>query len=178
MQLPDKSKNNRFGMNEMNKKRNLKKIIIYGILTLLIMVMIFLFSCQNGEESTDMSNSFLITLIGQVLEQILPPLTGRGFDADIREYAHMFEYWCLGISMSLLLREIIIKWRPLAYILAELGSFLYACTDEFHQTFVPDRVGTIADVGVDAVGFTIGVILIAIAEGILFIIQKKRGKKE
>ncbi len=149
------------------KQRNNKKIIIYSILTFAVMLMIFIFSSQNGDLSGDVSNSFIMTVLGRFLEKILPPITGNGFEADIREYAHMFEYWCLGISMSLLFREIIIKRLPIAYICAEIGCFLYACSDEFHQTFVPDRVGTFADVGVDAVGFTIGVIFIVIADMIL-----------
>ena len=137
------------------------------------MLMIFIFSSQNGDLSGDVSNSFIMTVLGRFLEKILPPITGNGFEADIREYAHMFEYCCLGISMSLLFREIMIKRWPLAYICAEAGCFLYACSDEFHQTFVPDRVGTFADVAVDAVGFTIGVLSIVIIYGVF-----GRGKKE
>lgn len=152
--------------------RNRNKILIYSVFTLAIMIAIFMFSGQNGEQSVDMSNSFLVTIIGRILEKILPPLTGNGFEADIREYAHMFEFGCLGISMSLLCREIIRKRRWLAFVVSELGCFLYACTDEFHQTFVPGRVGTFADVGVDAVGFTIAVILVAIVEASVHIKQK------
>lgn len=155
-------------------KRNPKQIIIYSILTLTVMVMIFIFSAQNGDLSEDVSHSFIMTVLGQFLEKILPPITGNGFEADIREYAHMFEYWCLGISLSLLLREVFVVKRWFAYPLAEVGCFLYACTDEFHQTFVPDRVGTFADVGVDAVGFTLGVGIVGIIELILWLKKKKR----
>lgn len=154
--------------------RNRNKIIIYSVLTFAIMVAIFLFSCQNAEQSVDMSNSFLVTVIGRVLERILPPLTGNGFEADIREYAHMFEYGCLAVSMSLLCREIVLKRKWLAYVIAEFACFLYACTDEFHQTFVPGRVGTFADVGVDAIGFTTGVVLVVMISAICFIIKKRK----
>ena len=40
--------------------------------------------------------------------------------------------------------------RPLA--LAAVISLLYACSDEFHQTFTDNRSGTVMDVGIDAVG--------------------------
>lgn len=147
---------------ETGVKRNRKRIIIYSILTLAIMVMIFILSAQNATDSEDLSNSFLISFVGQVLKEILPPLTDLGMDYDIRIYAHMFEYTCLGLFMSLLFREIFIQKRWLAYLLAEGGCFLYACLDELHQRFVPGRVGTFEDVAVDAIGFTIGIILVLI----------------
>ena len=42
------------------------------------------------------------------------------------------------------------------------GSFLlcaaYACSDEWHQTFVPNRAGTLADVGIDCMGAFLAVL--------------------
>jgi hypothetical protein len=43
--------------------------------------------------------------------------------------------------------------RPL--LVAVCIAFAYACTDEFHQTFVSDRTGTPADVGIDAIGIAL-----------------------
>lgn len=159
---------------ETQSMRNKKRIVIYSVLTLGIMVMIFVLSAQNANESEDLSNSLLLSFVGQVLKEILPPLSDKGMDYDIRNYAHMFEYACLGVSLSLLLREVFVQKRWLAYPLAEVGCFLYACSDEFHQTFVPDRVGTFADVGVDAVGFTAGVSVVVIVQWILWLKKKKR----
>jgi VanZ family protein len=36
--------------------------------------------------------------------------------------------------------------------IAALLAFVYACTDEYHQTFIPTRGGSIRDVGVDLIG--------------------------
>ena len=36
---------------------------------------------------------------------------------------------------------------------------LYACTDEFHQRFVPGRSGELRDVGIDCCGVLTGVLL-------------------
>ena len=44
--------------------------------------------------------------------------------------------------------------------LAILASALYACTDEFHQLFVPGRTGQIFDVFVDTLGATFGCLLV------------------
>lgn len=155
------------------KERNGKCMLIYGILTITVMVVIFLFSAQSGEESGDLSASFLVTFVGNVLKQILPPLTTHGFEYDIRKYAHLTEYLCLGMSMSLFFRELFANRRLLAYLCAELGCFFYACSDEIHQIFIPDRVGCFQDVCVDAFGFTIGVFTVLITNGIVLYMDKK-----
>ncbi len=38
-------------------------------------------------------------------------------------------------------------------------TLLYALTDEWHQTFIPGREGTLRDVGFDAFGAVLGLIL-------------------
>jgi VanZ family protein len=39
-----------------------------------------------------------------------------------------------------------------AWLLAMLIATLYACSDEWHQTFVPGREGTVHEVVIDSVG--------------------------
>ena len=41
-------------------------------------------------------------------------------------------------------------------------TFLYACTDEFHQLFVPGRAGRFTDVAIDTVGGIIMLLFIAL----------------
>jgi VanZ family protein len=43
--------------------------------------------------------------------------------------------------------------RPLAW--AAALSFAYACSDEYHQTFVDGRTGKALDVGIDSVGIAL-----------------------
>ena len=38
-----------------------------------------------------------------------------------------------------------------------IGIF-YACTDEIHQLFVPDRSGQLTDVLIDSIGLTLGLL--------------------
>ena len=40
-------------------------------------------------------------------------------------------------------------------------SLLYACSDEFHQTFTDNRSGTVMDVGIDAVGVGVACLLVS-----------------
>ncbi len=41
-------------------------------------------------------------------------------------------------------------------------AVLYGVSDEFHQSFVPDRTGQVSDVAIDAFGAAVGVVLAAI----------------
>ena len=40
-----------------------------------------------------------------------------------------------------------------------VAAALYACSDEFHQTFVPGRAGRVGDVLVDSAGVLLGLAL-------------------
>ncbi len=63
------------------------------------------------------------------------------------------------------------KSRPRAYVTLAAGlSLLYAFSDETHQLFVPGREGKLTDVGIDAIGIAIGLIVIG------FIVSWNRSK--
>jgi len=72
------------------------------------------------------------------------------WDTILRKLAHLAEYAILG---ALLCRALC---RP---GLAILAAALYAVSDEVHQTFVEGRTGTPLDVGIDALGAAVGVLL-------------------
>jgi VanZ family protein len=69
------------------------------------------------------------------------------WDYVLRKCAHMTEYAILAVLAARASGS-----YPWAFALA-VG---YACTDEFHQTFVHGRHGSPIDVGIDAVGALIG----------------------
>jgi len=69
------------------------------------------------------------------------------WDLVLRKLAHMTEYAVLAL---LLLRAT----RSYAWALALAVG--YACTDEFHQTFVRGRHGSPIDVAIDGLGALIG----------------------
>ena len=154
-----------------------KRLLLYGVITLLIMLFIFFMSAQDGEKSSLMSHSVLVSVIGRLVERVFPKLTGGGAESDIRKYAHMFEFFCLGISAFLFFRELLVKNpRRLLYgSAAALGfSFLYACTDEWHQTFVPGRAGLFSDVLIDTAGCLIGIVLICLLKAASSLDKKGR----
>jgi VanZ family protein len=73
-----------------------------------------------------------------------------GWDLILRKLAHSAEYGVLG---ALLVRAT--EKAGLAFVLGTL----YAVSDELHQAFVPGRMGSVLDVGLDAVGVACGVVL-------------------
>jgi VanZ family protein len=77
--------------------------------------------------------------------------TGLGtWDTILRKGAHITEYAVLG---ALLYRALGIE------VLALAVGIAYAATDEFHQHFVRGRHPSPIDVGIDAVGLSLGMLV-------------------
>ena len=81
--------------------------------------------------------------------------TGLGFwDLLLRKLAHAGEFGLLALLI----------WRGLRHHVSHalLGSGLiasaYAATDEYHQTFVSGRVGSVSDWGIDTAGVVIALV--------------------
>lgn len=149
----------------MTTKRKIH-IIISWVLVVICMGIIFFLSAQNGEESSDLSGSFVMAL-----------LNGLGIVIDegvLRSIAHCLEF--MGLSV-LLFNAVYVTWfLKLTPIIAFFGTVFYAITDEIHQIFVPERAFQISDILVDSTGALIGVIAsFVILKVILYIM--KRGNK-
>ena len=146
-------------------KRNRKLLWLYGLLTLAVMVLIFYMSAKDATESGGMSKWLVETSFGRTLIQLLPKLTDRGDEIDLRKYAHMAEYAALAVPSALFFRELLLDRQfPFRAVGCSLiFCFLYACSDEYHQTFVPGRAGAMVDVAVDMAGVALGLILVLLA---------------
>ena len=146
-------------------KRNSKLLWLYGLLTLAVMGLIFFMSSRDATESGGMSKWLVETAFGRTLMRLLPSLTDRGPEMDLRKYAHMAEYAMLALPSALFFRELLTERRlPLrAAGCSLIFCVLYACSDEYHQTFVPGRAGTMVDVGVDTAGAVFGLVLVLLA---------------
>jgi hypothetical protein len=63
-----------------------------------------------------------------------------------------------------LLAAVLNSWRPNSrqrnVLLAGATAILFAASDEFHQSFVPTRDGTIVDVLIDSMGVAIAMLLL------------------
>jgi VanZ family protein len=72
-------------------------------------------------------------------------------DFILRKFAHIAEYVILtALLFSALRRQVACNTQAL--LIAAVMSVLYAFSDEWHQTFVPGREGSLRDVGIDAAG--------------------------
>ena len=134
-----------------------KKICI--ALSILWMGVIFYMSNQPATISSIHSGNTIsliskLPLIGDIMEHLMSINIGEFI---VRKSAHMFSYCLLAILLFMSVYEKDIKK---AIIVAFIGTFLYACSDEFHQLFIPGRSGEFRDVMIDSLGGTIGLILI------------------
>ena len=109
------------------------------IFTILWMFLIFWFSNQDATNSTIQSNFFL------KLFPFLPVFI-------IRKAAHMTLYAILGFFVYHCFEKA--KISKVLFV-----CFLYACSDEFHQLFIPGRSGQFSDVCIDLCGTCIGLVL-------------------
>ena len=83
--------------------------------------------------------------------------TGLGtWDLVLRKLAHAGVFGAL----TLLWFRALDPLTPRALLTAATISFLYAITDEYHQSFVSGRHGSPLDVGIDAVGIGVAVLLV------------------
>jgi VanZ family protein len=137
------------------------KRLVYGMLTLSVMAAIFWFSAQPGDESMGISDGFLAWILSGKVPFLswFAQTTGIFEWLSIRKCAHMFVYFLLGIFAALTAGT----WEPSVgkrIWLPWLVSVLYACSDEWHQRFVPGRSCAWRDVGIDAAGALAGVLLV------------------
>jgi VanZ family protein len=84
----------------------------------------------------------------------------------IRKTAHLTEYAILGV---LLWRAFSARSSLRAAAASLLVAALYACTDEYHQSFVPSRTASIYDVMIDTAGAALGI-------GLAWAVNAKRAK--
>lgn len=129
----------------LNKRKE-----IFLSLAIIWMLVIFVFSAQKSEESTKLSNGagrYVVTTVNEVMDKGWDEEKVEEYalaiDHPVRKLAHATEYAILALLWFGALGS-----KPQAVVIA----FLYACTDEFHQLFVPGRAGLFADVLIDASG--------------------------
>ena len=147
---------------EFPKRQKMWISIFVGVLLVLLYVMIFSFSEQDGAESGSLSH-----LITQKCVELISALAGGNwtevfkeslvnyFENPIRKMAHFAEYALMGVMLYGI-------WRPWEertirlYLLTVIWVLVSASVDEIHQLFVPGRYGCVADVVLDTCGGIFG----------------------
>jgi VanZ family protein len=88
----------------------------------------------------------------------LPHYPEALLDLVLKKAGHMIEYGILAFLLWRALSRGRVSW--LALVTTFVVSVLYAASDEYHQTFVPGRNGTPVDVGIDAVGALVALLIV------------------
>ena len=154
--------------------------VLFPILSVIVMLLIFLFSAQQGNESQALSDGIMYRLL-ELLEGTIPSGVISFLQLYFRKAAHFFLYMLLGIfvgnsffSWLVPESEYDIRVTPdprvdvvkvsarSAWIYSLIVCIIYAITDEWHQTFVPGRSGEISDVLLDSASSLIGLLLLLI----------------
>lgn len=164
------------------EKKHIRKIQIVRIILVILIIInclvIFKFSSEQSEKSDNRSGVVVEKIIelnpenkklsseelAKKKEKIVTP---------VRKTAHFTVYTCLGVllytfSKTFKGKE---KWKVLASILL---AFLYACSDEVHQYFVPGRSCEFRDVCIDTCGVVFGIIIVSLIYGGFRVIRKKQ----
>ena len=139
----------------------MKKKVIKGLIVVLCMLSIFLFSTDNSRESTSKSNRVILGITNLFHKDLSNKEKEKIIDmffVPIRKMAHFGIYLVLGISLISFLREFYIPILKLL-LLSIFLAFLYACSDEIHQLFVPGRSGQFSDVLLDTLGASVGIFI-------------------
>jgi len=156
------------------------KIIISWILVIIWAGVIFFMSNMDTNES----NSKSMKTIDKAIESTLEVTNKTGItdkhptenkknqiitklNIPLRKLAHASEYFIFTLLLIIALINSGINGIK-SYLIAILICFLYACTDEYHQTFVIGRTGQFIDVLIDTLGGFIGLILFILKKNIKF----------
>lgn len=141
-------------------------------MTIIWMLVIFIFSSQPADESTRTS-----LFVGQMIETVCVPgfvdfspeekrLMAENIDFFVRKTAHGTEYAILGILISLSIAEL----REMNFYKRQCWAYaagtLYAVSDEIHQLFVPGRAGLFTDVMIDSAGILAGLMILYVLKKI------------
>lgn len=112
-----------------------------------------------------------------MLAHIVEGITHKDFTTDsieawhhfVRKCAHFTEYAVLGMTVVYAFSERLKTAKKIVPIALGICAF-YAATDEIHQHFIPNRMGTVWDVILDSSGALTGILIF------LLITKKKRAK--
>ena len=149
----------------MNNKKESKTNILRIVFVILIIAncaIIFKYSNQNAVESTELSNGTLYKII-KIVSGNASDEKVKEYDPLIRKIAHFSIYTSLGIWCGSLLCTFFENDKnkdKKRITISTIFGFLYACSDEIHQTFVDGRAGRIIDVIIDTIGVANGVLLV------------------
>lgn len=149
---------------KLNKKQ-LKRAILL-ILIIVNCITIFKFSSEKSEQSNQTSGKIVEFIVeknpkNKYLSEPEKQKKKEEIVTPVRKTAHFTIYTSLGVLLYLFINTFEIKHKN-KIIISIILAFLYACSDEIHQSFVPGRSCEFRDVCIDTLGSLFGVCVIYI----------------
>ena len=149
--------------------KNKNKVILSWLLVLLWLLIIFLFSNMDTTKSNGASKGTINTVVDTTIEtsnnlgiiEEIPTQEEKqtivnNLNLPLRKCTHFTVYLVLAILLLNALTKTNIKNK---YFLTLIICFIYALTDEYHQTFITGRTGQFIDVIIDTLGSSLGIII-------------------
>ncbi len=135
---------------------------------LCMMYFIYSFSAQDGDTSARLSYEIsykIVETTSTLLGEELPPQQvdsiATRFHGVLRKLAHMTEYFVLAITVAFPLYVYGLRGIWLMLV-AGFICVAFACSDEYHQSFVAGRGPSKRDVLIDSFGAFWGILLVRI----------------
>lgn len=161
-----------------------KRSTVAGLIAIIWMCIIFVFSSQPADESSEVSVGFSYRVVSSAGTFFHLPWDEEEFrkisiaiEGYIRKAAHMSEYALLSVLLYLWLENWQFKVLKRSVIAAFL-AMLYAVSDEFHQLFVQGRAGSVRDVMIDSAGAVLGILVfVGVKECISFLLNRRKSRE-
>ena len=138
-----------------------RAVLIYWLPVLIWMTCIF--TASSDRLSFQHSSQFIAPIIRWLFPHFSNQAVANGVFV-VRKCAHLTEYALLALLLWRAIRKPVkADTRPWRWPEARLALglvVLYSATDEFHQTFVPSRQGSVWDVLLDSTGAALGLLLL------------------
>lgn len=164
----------------MNRK---KKRICFGFAVIIWMGVIFYFSSQNGEQSSQLSDGITVQIV-RIFRSDFNYLSYEEqvnllniFSFLVRKSAHFIEYMILGFLMTGFFNTF--HWKKWIFITTTwISGTVYAISDEVHQMFLDGRTPKVMDVCIDSSGVIFGILAFLIGCVIITSIRHRGRVKE
>ncbi len=152
---------------------NRQSLFVVSAVCVLIMLMIFLFSSQPAEASSETSGG-VVEVVANAFGIEKSRENINILTIIIRKLGHFSEYALLG-GAYLFFFSHFESSKGTKLGISFFASVGYALTDEIHQNFVPGRAMRLMDVGIDALGSVAGILIAVI---IIALFLKRKNKKK
>lgn len=145
-------------MKKFDKEKIIKIINIMLILALVITI--FMFSNEQGDESRNTSRKVTTAIVQAISDKSIEENQNliEQLDKIVRKLAH-YSIYTLGGFLIMNYAYTTEKNLKQKILFSISIGFLCAITDEIHQLFVSERTARIFDVGIDTLGVMTGILI-------------------